>query len=204
MYFYKDKEFLIRRKEMPAKSKAQRKLFGIARGIQKGEIQPDEVSGAAAKIAKGVSSSEVDKFAKTKEAGLPQQKEEIIREYIREYIEECMNEWNKDDEEINEADRWIQQALNPSHKGYCTPMSKKTCTPKRKALARRFKKGIEGEAVNKLHNYILEEIDDLLQEGDRWIQGATNPEHKGYCTPMSKKTCTPKRKALARRFKKGI
>lgn len=37
----------------------------------------------------------------------------------------------------------------------------------------------------------------------KWIQGAINPAHKGYCTPMSKKTCTPARKALAMRFKKG-
>lgn len=34
-----------------------------------------------------------------------------------------------------------------------------------------------------------------------WIQGAVNPKHKGYCTPMSKPTCTPRRKALAKRFK---
>ena len=34
-----------------------------------------------------------------------------------------------------------------------------------------------------------------------WIQGAVNPKHKGFCTPMTKKTCTPKRKALAIRFK---
>jgi hypothetical protein len=37
-------------------------------------------------------------------------------------------------------DNWIQKAVNPKHKGYCTPMSKPTCTPKRKALARTFKK----------------------------------------------------------------
>ena len=36
-------------------------------------------------------------------------------------------------------DKWIQKAVNPKHKGYCTPMSKPTCTPKRKALARTFK-----------------------------------------------------------------
>jgi hypothetical protein len=35
--------------------------------------------------------------------------------------------------------KWIQKAVNPKHKGYCTPMSKSTCTPKRKALARTFK-----------------------------------------------------------------
>jgi len=37
----------------------------------------------------------------------------------------------------------------------------------------------------------------------KWLKGAINPEHKGYCTPMSKKTCTPRRKALAMRFKHG-
>jgi len=36
---------------------------------------------------------------------------------------------------------WIQSAVNPSHKGYCSPLSKKTCTPARRALALRFKKG---------------------------------------------------------------
>ena len=35
---------------------------------------------------------------------------------------------------------WIQKAVAPKHKGYCTPMTKKTCTPARKALARTFKK----------------------------------------------------------------
>lgn len=45
---------------------------------------------------------------------------------------------------------------------------------------------------------------EVLTEDKNWIQGAVNPEHKGYCTPMSKPTCTPRRKALARRFKKGI
>ena len=44
-----------------------------------------------------------------------------------------------------------------------------------------------------------------LKEGTnkKWIQKAINPKHKGYCTPITKKTCTPHRKALALRFKKG-
>ena len=36
--------------------------------------------------------------------------------------------------------KWIQKAINPAHKGYCTPMTKPTCTPKRKALALTLKK----------------------------------------------------------------
>ena len=35
---------------------------------------------------------------------------------------------------------WIQKAVNPDHEGYCTPMTKDTCTPQRKALAKTFKK----------------------------------------------------------------
>jgi hypothetical protein len=58
----------------------------------------------------------------------------------------------------------------------------------------------------------MKSFQEFLQEKDpelfeakkkKWIQGAIDPEHKGYCTPMTKKTCTPKRKALAMRFKKG-
>jgi hypothetical protein len=42
-----------------------------------------------------------------------------------------------------------------------------------------------------------------MNEDDDWIQKAVDPEHEGYCTPMTKKTCTPERKALAKRFKKA-
>ena len=45
------------------------------------------------------------------------------------------------------------------------------------------------------------EMDEMKKGG--WIQKAVNPKHKGYCTPMTKSTCTPHRKALARRFKSG-
>ncbi len=40
------------------------------------------------------------------------------------------------------------------------------------------------------------------KKDDKWIQKAVNPKHKGYCTPVTKKTCTPKRKALAMTLKK--
>lgn len=41
-----------------------------------------------------------------------------------------------------------------------------------------------------------------LKKGGKWIQKAVNPKHAGYCTPMTKATCTPRRKALAMIFKK--
>jgi len=43
---------------------------------------------------------------------------------------------------------------------------------------------------------------EVLEEKD-WIQGAINPKHKGWCTPLSNPHCTGKRRALALRFKKG-
>lgn len=35
---------------------------------------------------------------------------------------------------------WIGKAVNPAHKGFCTPMTKSTCTPRRKAFAETMKK----------------------------------------------------------------
>jgi hypothetical protein len=43
---------------------------------------------------------------------------------------------------------------------------------------------------------------DAKKSKKNWIQKAVNPKHEGFCTPITKKTCTPKRKALARTFKK--
>jgi hypothetical protein len=54
---------------MPAKSKAERKLWGMADAIKEGKLSPN-YSPAAAKMAKQPSSV-IDEFAKTKETGLP-------------------------------------------------------------------------------------------------------------------------------------
>ena len=72
----------------------------------------------------------------------------------------------------------------------------------------------QGESLtrSRLRQAVMEELSDLrgekiLDEKKKkdkdWIQKAVDPEHKGYCTPMTKKTCTPPRKALAKRFKKA-
>jgi len=42
----------------------------------------------------------------------------------------------------------------------------------------------------------------MAKKDKKWIQKAINLEHKGYCTPMTKATCTPKRKALAKTLKR--
>lgn len=40
-----------------------------------------------------------------------------------------------------------------------------------------------------------------MKKDKNWIQKAVNPKHKGFCSPMTKSTCTKKRKALALTFK---
>jgi len=58
-----------RRSDMPAKSKAQQRFFGMVRSTQKGEMKSpsSEISQAATSMSK----SDVKKFAKTKHKGLP-------------------------------------------------------------------------------------------------------------------------------------
>ena len=48
------------------------------------------------------------------------------------------------------------------------------------------------------------DLEEKKKKGDDWIGDAVNPKHKGYCTPMTKKTCTPPRKRLAKIFKGTI
>lgn len=45
-------------------------------------------------------------------------------------------------------------------------------------------------------------LEDARKSKKNWLAKAVNPKHKGYCTPMTKKTCTPKRKAFAMTMKK--
>jgi hypothetical protein len=71
------------------------------------------------------------------------------------------------DFKLREADeKWIQNAVNPEHKGYCTPMTKPTCTPARKALAKRFKKGIEDEGVDEGFFIPAENVEQLRKKAE--------------------------------------
>ena len=51
--------------------------------------------------------------------------------------------------------------INPKHKGYCTPMSKPTCTPRRKALAKRLKPGGDLYKGKKKYGGPLKELNDM-------------------------------------------
>lgn len=63
-----------------AKSKAQQRLFGMARAVQKGVIETP--SKKVASIAAEVEPKEVEKFAKTKHTGLPNRKKKKVEETV--------------------------------------------------------------------------------------------------------------------------
>jgi hypothetical protein len=62
-----------------AVSKAQRAAAGIAYAAKKGDIPKSELRGASKEMAK-MPSGELKKFAKTKEKGLPEKKDEAVEE----------------------------------------------------------------------------------------------------------------------------
>lgn len=65
---------------------------------------------------------------------------------------------NENDSDMNERKfgGWIQKAVNPKHRGFCSPMTKSTCTPRRKAFAMTMKKhhgfNAEGGYINNITN----------------------------------------------------
>lgn len=65
---------------MPAKSKAQQQLMGIALALKQGKVAKSKVSKQAQKLASSMSTKELEKFAKTKHKGLPQKLKEIASE----------------------------------------------------------------------------------------------------------------------------
>jgi hypothetical protein len=70
---------------MPAASQQQQKLMGIVRGIQKGTVDPKDVSAKAGEMAKSMKPGEVKKFASTKHKGLPKKvKKEALEGTISE------------------------------------------------------------------------------------------------------------------------
>lgn len=103
-------------------------------------------------------------------------KKSDLKEIVKVIVNECMDVMReveeKDQEQCDEVSgeldeakkknkkkkKWLQTAVNPEHKGYCTPMTKSTCTPKRKALAKRFKSGEFKKKKKKTSESVLKEI----------------------------------------------
>lgn len=63
---------------MPAISRAQQRLFGLVRRLQKGDISGASVSPHVRKLARNLTPADVEKYATTPHQGLPAKIKEII------------------------------------------------------------------------------------------------------------------------------
>ncbi len=86
-----------------AKSKAQQRLFGMAHAAQKGEIPMSKLGGAAKKIAKTVSTDDVEDFASTKHEDLPEK------------VDEDMNEFNNKIKIFIDNYPWFLEKIDSTH-----------------------------------------------------------------------------------------
>ena len=71
--------YFMEKKNMPAKSKSQQRLFGMAYAARKGEIPksdlPDDVEDV---VNSKITTKDIKKFAKTKHKGLPERLRESL------------------------------------------------------------------------------------------------------------------------------
>lgn len=82
---------------------------------------------------------------------------------------------------------WIKEAINSAHKGYCTPMTKSTCTPHRKAFAIRAKNHFkeDGGPVNfdeEFENEIFGEpvVDKRVPQEEPEVTQESTPEQDNW------------------------
>jgi hypothetical protein len=104
-----------------------------------GGVKPEEVEEQGEEIAVGLM---MDKLNDSDDEDNDSGTQSMMKDAATKYITGELGEEEKDN-------KWIQKAVNPKHKGYCTPMTKSTCTPERKKLAKTFKKMEKNESINK-------------------------------------------------------
>jgi len=78
-----------------------------------------------------------------------------------------------------------------------TPLAKKTASAMLQKTQQEFTDLMDLQESQKP---IEEQTQEFAKGG--WIQHAVNPSHKGFCSPITKATCTPRRKAFAMTMKK--
>jgi hypothetical protein len=68
---------------MPAQSKAQQKFMGLVHALQKGDVDPSDVSKDVRDAASSMSKKSAKDFASTKHSGLPSKKEGKLTETLQ-------------------------------------------------------------------------------------------------------------------------
>ena len=67
---------------MPARSKQQQKLFGLALAVKKGDVPKSDVSKDVKDIVDKMSKKDIEDFASTKHKGLPEKKKKSLKEFL--------------------------------------------------------------------------------------------------------------------------
>jgi len=80
---------------MPAKSKAQQKYMGLAYALKKGDVKPSDVSKDIRDTAKGMTKSDLKKYASTKHKGLPNKVEMELEALIKKIDEEWSDKYKR-------------------------------------------------------------------------------------------------------------
>lgn len=87
---------------MPAISRAQQRLFGLVRGLQKGKVSAASVSPHVRKLARNLTPADVEKYSTTPHTGLPSKIKEILD--VQEEVADLY-------EDVNEREMAIQKIL---------------------------------------------------------------------------------------------
>jgi len=80
---------------MPARSKQQQKLFGLALAVKKGDVPKSDVSKDVKDIVDKMSKKDIEDFASTKHKGLPNKIEAKLEELIKKIDEKWSNKYKK-------------------------------------------------------------------------------------------------------------
>jgi hypothetical protein len=205
---------------MPSVSKAQQAAAGIAHAVEKGEMPKSKLRGASKKMFQSMhGTGELKKFAKTKTKGLPQHTEALTARQM--FEREHLTEGRDDAPKLGLGKAGLEYARMSSSDvmdqpgGTAKKVQKRYNMVKSVTNQNKLTGGKPGskifpsmDKVGKVPSAIKDSMETKTEKSKpvaegKWIQKAVDPKHKGYCTPMTKKTCTPRRKALAQRFKKG-
>ena len=80
---------------MPARSKQQQKLFGLALAVKKGDVPKSDVSKDVKDIVDKMSKKDIEDFASTKHKGLPNKIEAQLEELIKKIDEKWSDKYKK-------------------------------------------------------------------------------------------------------------
>lgn len=128
---------------MPAKSKSQQRLFGIALAVRRGELKRDKVNKEVLDIVDSeMTNKEIEDFASTKHDGLKKYIKENNMKNLKEFINEALNEGTSIDQRT--VDRFFGDIYN-------RPMSVKKYQMQSKQTLNNLKNEFSSEEYDMLY-----------------------------------------------------